>query len=319
MVSFRTSDSRPILGRGPAPGLRFFFFALLSFGLMWLDQRQNYLSQIRHGLSMAAYPLQLAVNSPGAVWNWLEESFTTRERLQRENAALQVQVRNAQVRTMRFDALEQENLRLREMRAATAGISERILVAEILRVNVNPFRHRVIINKGVRDGVFKGQPILDATGVFGQITHAGAYSSEAILLSDAEHAIPVLVNRNGLRTIAVGTGELTRLSLPFLPTNADIKVGDVLVTSGLGGVFPAGYPVATVTAVDKEVAQSLAEIDAKPAATLDRDREVLLVWVKQQIDDGSELEKELAAPRKPPAPAPAAIPAPTAAAKKPAP
>ena len=115
------------------------------------------------------------------------------------------------------------------------------------------FRHRVIINKGTRDGAFKGQPLLDATGIFGQITRAGTFSSEAILITDSEHAIPVQVNRNGLRTIALGTGDLDlrRLSLPFLPTNADIKVGDLLVSSGLGGVFPPGYPVATVTKVDK--------------------------------------------------------------------
>lgn len=279
MVAFRNAETRPILGRGPSPGLRLFFFALLSFGLMWLDQREGYLDGVRRGLSMVIYPFQLLVSSPGAVWDWVEESFATRERLGRENEDLKVRLRDSDLKLMRLADLEQENLRLRGMRAATARIAERVMVAEIMNVDLNPYRHRVIINKGTGDGVFKGQAVLDATGVFGQITRAGMFSSEAILITDAEHAIPVQVNRNGLRSLAVGTGDLNRLSLPFLPTNADIKVGDLLVSSGLGGVFPAGYPVATVTKADKMAAQTLANVVAEPAATLDRDREVLLIWL----------------------------------------
>jgi rod shape-determining protein MreC len=281
LVALRNAETRPILGRGPSPGLRLFFFAILSLGLMWLDQRQGYLEGLRHVLSMVAYPFQVLVDSPSAAWDWLDESFTTRERLSRENAALRKRLRESDLKLMRFADLEQENVRLREMRAATARISERVIVGEILRVDLDPYRHRVIINKGTRDGAFKGQALLDATGVFGQITRAGAFSSEAILITDSEHAIPVQVNRNGLRTLALGTGNLTRMSLPFLPTNADIQVGDLLVSSGLGGVFPAGYPVATVTKVDKMAAQTLASVVAQPAATLDRDREVLLVWLNE--------------------------------------
>ncbi len=282
MVAFRTAETRPILGRGPSPGLRFFFFALLALGIMWLDQRYGYLDGLRYALSMVTYPFQLLVDSPSTAWNWLEESFSTRERLSKENTRLSRRLREAELKLMRLADLEQENLRLRGMRAATARISERVIVGEILHVDLDPYRHRVIINKGTRDGAFKGQALLDATGVFGQITQAGAFSSEAILITDAEHAIPVQVNRNGLRSLAVGTGNLGRLSLPFLPTNADIKVGDLLVSSGLGGVFPAGYPVATVTKVDKMAAQTLANVVAQPAATLDRDREVLLVWLTER-------------------------------------
>jgi rod shape-determining protein MreC len=285
LVAFRNAETRPILGRGPSPGLRLFFFALLSLGLMWLDQRQGYLEGLRHALSMVSYPFQVLVDSPSAAWDWLEESFATRERLSRENAQLRQRLRESDLKLMRFEDLEQQNLRLREMRAATARISERVVVAEIMRVDLDPYRHRVIINKGTRDGAYKGQPLLDATGVFGQITRAGAFSSEAILITDAEHAIPIQVNRNGLRSLALGTGSPDRLSLPFLPTNADIKEGDLLVSSGLGGVFPAGYPVATVTKVDKMSAQTLANVVAKPAATLDRDRELLLVWPNEPKAD----------------------------------
>lgn len=297
MVTFRTADTRPILGRGPSVLLRFVFFALLCFGLMWLDERQGYLERVRYGLSMIAYPVQVMVNSPGAAWSWIEESFATRDRLERENEQLRTRVRATDLKLMRFAALEQENIRLRGMREATANIAERVVVAEILRVDVNPHRHRVIINKGAGAGVFKGQPILDARGVFGQITRAGAFTSEAILISDTEHAIPIQVNRNGLRSIAVGMDDMQKLSLPFLPINADIEVGDLLVTSGLGGVFPPGYPVATVKYVNKDVAQSHADITAEPAATLDRDREVLLVWVKTPPP-----EPEPAAPATPPRP-----------------
>jgi rod shape-determining protein MreC len=281
LVAFRTAETRPILARGPSTGLRFFFFALLSLGLMWLDQRGGYLETVRHALSMVTYPLQLLVNSPGAAWDWLHESFATRERLSEENDALKARLRESDLKLMRFADLEQENLRLRDMRAATARIAERVTVAEIMHVDLNPYRHRVIINKGTGAGVFKGQAVLDASGVFGQITHAGPFSSEAILITDAEHAIPVQVNRNGLRSLAVGTGDLTRLSLPFLPINADIRVGDLLVSSGLGGVFPAGYPVGTVTKADMIAAQALANVVAVPAAKLDRDREVLLIWLKE--------------------------------------
>lgn len=313
MVAFRNSDTRPILGRGPSILLRFVFFALLAFALMWLDQRQGYLERVRYGLSLAAYPLQLVVNSPGAGWDWLEESFSTRGHLQRENTELKEHLRDAEFRLMRLTALEQENLRLRSMREATTGIADRVMVAGIMRVDLNPLRHRVILSKGARDGVFKGQPLLDANGVFGQITRAGAFTSEAILISDTEHAIPVQVNRNGLRSIAVGTGDLSRLSLPFLPVTADIEVGDLLISSGLGGVFPPGYPVATVTEVNKDTAQTLATISARPAALLDRDREVLLVWVREPPPDFETASQPAPAARQP-APTP---PAPTPPALKP--
>jgi rod shape-determining protein MreC len=296
MVALRTAESRPILGRGPSPGLRFFFFAVLSIGLMWLDQRQGYLESLRRALSMVTYPVQEAVNSPSAFWDWLHESFETREHLQKENGQLKVRVRDADLKLMRLADLEQENMRLRGLREATSRVAQRFVVAEILRVDLNPFRHRVIVNKGTRDGAFKGQSILDATGIFGQITQAGTFSSEAILITDAEHAIPVQVNRNGLRTIAVGTGDTGSLSLPFLATNADIKEGDLLVSSGLGGVYPPGYPVATVTKINKAAAQMLADISARPAATLDRDREVLLIWTDEPpIDVPTESQDTTAA------------------------
>ena len=159
-----------------------------------------------------------------------------------------------------------------------------MLVAEILAVDLDPYRQRFSINRGLGDGVYVGQALLDANGVVGQIVGVEAFTSEAVLISDADHAVPVSVNRNGLRTIAVGTGDSGRLSLPYLTNSADIGPGDLLVSSGLGGVFPSGYPVGRVLEVHRRPGQSFAEVIAEPAAELDRDREVLLVWTAEDIE-----------------------------------
>ena len=141
-------------------------------------------------------------------------------------------------------------------------------------------RQRVLINRGATNGVFKGQAVLDDKGLVGQTTHIGPWSAEVILITDPEHAVPVQIERTGLHTIAVGTGDTTFLALPYLPPNADIKSGDLLVTSGLGGVFPAGYPVARVTEVHRDAVQPLAQVRAAPLASIDTDRELALVWFR---------------------------------------
>jgi rod shape-determining protein MreC len=174
--------------------------------------------------------------------------------------------------------LRAENARFRALLDSKSRVPDRVVVGEILAIDMDPFRHRVILNKGGRDGAHVGQALLDAGGVVGQITRDRGDSAEALLVTDPDHAVPVEVVRNGLRTIAMGTGDLERLSLPFMTRNADIKVGDLLVTSGLGGAFPAGYPVGTVTRVDGSSGDAFLEVAATPAASLDRLREVLLVF-----------------------------------------
>jgi rod shape-determining protein MreC len=271
-------DSRPIIGRGPPLGATFLALALASVALMVADKRYNQLEQVREWLSAATYPVQVAVDLPFRAWDWLTGSFADRSRLRKENLELTARLRLANLQLQRFAALEDENRRLRDMRENSAGVADRVLVASIMNVDLDPFRHRVLLDKGASDGVFKGQAVLDAEGIFGQVAQVHAETAEVILLTDAEHAIPVQSNRSGLRTIAVGTGDSGRLSLPFVTGESDLRTGDLLISTGIGGVFPRGYPVAEVTRVDRTAAATFALVDARPTSQLDRNREVLLVW-----------------------------------------
>ena len=273
-----SSDSRPIIGRGPPLGARFFFLAIFSIVVMVLDQRGGYLEMARYWLGIATNPFYAVVEAPFSFWGWLTGSFSDRARLRTENERLAHDLRVARVQLLRFESLNEENRRLRAIRGASQGIAERTLIAEIIHVDVDPYRHRVRINKGSSDGVFKGQSVLDAFGIVGQATQVDRWTSEIILISDNEHAIPVQVNRNGIRSIAVGVGDLHRLSLPFLTIESDVKPDDLLVSSGLDGVFPANYPVARILKVERNPAETFAVVEARPMAQLDRAREVLLLW-----------------------------------------
>jgi rod shape-determining protein MreC len=246
---------------------------------MFLDQRGGWLEQARYYLNAAAYPLQLAVSSPTAAWHWLQESFQTREALRAQNADLRERERALEIKTLRFEALARENGELRGLKDALPPVADHWLVAEVVNVELNG-PQRLLINRGSRNGVFKGQAVMDSLGLLGQTVHVGPWSAEIILVTDAEHAVPVQLERTGVRTIAVGTGDSEWLALPYLPANADVKVGDLLVTSGLGGVFPQGYPVARVAEVRHDAVQPLAHIRATPLARLDRLREVMLVWFR---------------------------------------
>ena len=265
-------------GRGPSFGFRFFCYALLSVVLMYYDRHGGFLDTARYGLQAAIYPLQLAVNSPSAAWNWLEESFTTREKLQGQVDQLRNELRAQQLVTMRQAALERENATLRGLNAALPDVIDRRLVGEVISVELSNLRQRLLVNRGGTHGVYKAQPVVTGDGVLGQVFRTGPFSSEIILITDAEHALPVQVVRSGVRTIALGTGRSTSLELPFVPKNYDVKVGDLLVTSGLGRVFPFGLPVGRVTKVALSPTESLAQIHAVPLAGIENDREVLFIW-----------------------------------------
>jgi rod shape-determining protein MreC len=280
VAAFGTGAGRPLGGRGGSAGFRFTLYALLSVIVMYLDQRAHYLEQVRYVLQAAAYPLELAVNSPPAAWRWVKDSLQTRESLEAENTRLRANARDLELRAMRYEALARENGELRGLREAVPPVADRWLPAEIVNIQLSSLRQRLLLNRGVANGVFKGQAVLDDKGLIGQTTHVGPWSAEVILITDPEHAVPVRVERTGLRTIAVGAGDTASLALPYLPGNADIKSGDLLVSSGLGGVFPEGYPVARVTEVHRDAVQPLAQVRAAPLAHVDTDSEVMLVWFR---------------------------------------
>ena len=283
MPALREPGARYAPPRVSTLGLRALLLIALSVGLMVADHRQHGLALIRSGLSAAAWPLQMLVHSPVAAWDWLSASTRTRHELLAENEALRSAARENDLKLLRLEAIEQENRRLRALVNAAPRDAERVQAATVLRVDLDRLRHRVLIDRGARDGVSRGQPVIDASGIVGQTTNVGPLAAEVILLSDPTHAVPVQVERNGLRTIAVGSGDSERLTLPYLPRNADVQVDDLLVSSGLGGVFPAGLPVARVAEVKRDPSQPLAIVSAKPAAALDRDREVLLLWIRARV------------------------------------
>lgn len=169
-------------------------------------------------------------------------------------------------------------MRLRDLLGSSFKIGDRVLIAELMSVDLDPYRQQVLVNKGASSGVFIGQPVLDANAVMGQVVHVNPLTATVLLITDASHGLPVQVNRNGLRTVAQGTGIVNRIELLYLPKNADVRVGDLLVTSGLGGHFPPGYPVARISEVRREPGKPFATVAAEPTARLDRSREVLLVW-----------------------------------------
>lgn len=269
----------PGFGRsGFSMGVRFLLLAIVCIALMLLDRREQHLVRVRQALSVVVYPVRVAVDLPFSTWTKVRENLAARDELIAENRQFRRERLETASRIQRLEALERENARLRQLLDSTARVGSRSLVAEILAVDLDPYRQRLDLNRGLVDDVFVGQALLDAQGVVGQVVRVGTLTSEAVLITDADHAVPVSVNRNGVRTIAVGTGDSNRLRLPYLTNNADVVVGDLLISSGLGGVFPAGYPVARVVDVKRRPDQPFAEIIAEPASSLDRDREVLLVW-----------------------------------------
>ena len=276
MVTSRSDSSNP--ARIPALAGRAILLMAASILLMVLDHRQDHLQKVRDVIGVAVYPIQVVVDAPFRLWDWVREGTSTRNDMQRELSRLRAERLLTNARLQRFTALESENARLRDLLDARSRVRDEIRVAEIMAVDANPYRHNIVIDIGEADGVYDGQAIVDANGVVGQVIETGISTSQAILISDPGHALPVEVNRNGLRTIAKGTGEFDRLDLPFLPNNADIQTGDLLVTSGLGGAFPAGYPVAVVNSVNRIPQEPFADVTAVPSSALDQVREVMLIW-----------------------------------------
>jgi rod shape-determining protein MreC len=322
VAGFATGAGRPLQGRGGSPGFRFALYAILSIAFMVLDQRFNWLGRAHYILQATSYPVELAVSSPVAAWHWVQNSVASRDALEAENQRLRGRLRDLELRSMRYDALAQQNAALIGLRNALPPVAQRWLPADIVNIQLDSLRQRVLIDRGTVNGVTGGQAVLDDQGVVGQTMHVGPWSAQVILITDPEHALPVSIARTGLRTIAVGAGDSTSLAMPYLPANADVRVGDVIVTSGLGGVFPPGYPVARVTEVHKDAVQPLAHVRATPFAHIDTDSEVMLIWFRHdnpaaplqeldgQLTTGDRNIQPLAAPSKPtPPPQAGAAPA----------
>lgn len=284
MLTART-DNQHRSQKTPALGLRLLLFAGLSILILVIDHRENYLDAVHRAIDVTVYPLRVAVDAPVAMWRRLGETGADRNQLRLENSRLKAERLLTYARLQRYSALEAENARLRAMLEARTRVREEVRVAGIMSVSANPFRHDLVIDKGRNDGVYDGQAMVDAEGVVGQVIETGLFSAQAVLISDPDHALPVEINRNGLRTIAVGTGEFDRLDLPFLPNNADVRQGDLLVTSGLGGAFPAGYPVAIIDNVTRVPQEPFAAVSARPAAKLNQIREIMLIWSIAGEDD----------------------------------
>lgn len=259
--------------------------SIISLVLMVVDHRQHHLESIRSAVSVLIYPLQALVNMPVAASHWMGENLASRQQLLEENAKLRMQQTLMLASLQKLSALKVENIRLRELLQSSKQISEKVIIGELLAVDLEPFTRQIVVNKGSRDKVYQGQPLLDAGGIMGQIIHVNPFSSTAMLITDPNHAIPVQVNRNGLRAIAIGTGAPDHLEIPYLPNSADIKEGDLLTSSGLGGRFPPDYPVAKVNYVYKDPSKPYAVVTATPTANLERSREVLLVWTEQHLEN----------------------------------
>ena len=315
--------------------MRLLAFAVLSAALMVVDARFETLKPVRSQLGSVLTPFYWLADLPVRVWDGISDQFTSRSVLIAENEKLKAEALLMQRRLQKLAALTEQNVRLRELLNSSALVDEKVLVGELIGVDPNPFTHRILIDKGEKDGVFLGQPVLDARGLMGQVVEVMPYTSRVLLLTDTTHSIPVQVNRNGLRAIASGTGNPERQELRHVADTADIKEGDLLVSSGMGQRFPAGYPVATVKEVIHDSGQPFAIVRAVPTAALNRSRYVLLVFTDTRSPEeraNAAAEAQEAADREAaskaaqpqgaaqPAPAatPAASPAPAAAPAAPA-
>nr|WP_082450427.1 MULTISPECIES: rod shape-determining protein MreC [unclassified Pseudomonas] len=309
-----------MFSKGPSLGARLLVLAVLSVALMVVDARFDYLKPVRSQMGLVLSPFYGIADIPVRAWEGVRDQFTSRSELLAENERLKAEQLLMQRRLQKLATLTEQNVRLRELLNSSALVDDKVLVGELIGVDPNPFTQRILIDKGEKDGVFQGQPVLDASGLMGQVVEVMPYTARVLLLTDTTHSIPVQVNRNGLRAIAVGTGNPERLELRYVADTADIKEGDLLVSSGLGQRFPAGYPVAVVKEVLHDTGGPFATIRAVPTAKMNRSRYVLLVFSdsrtpEQRATDAAEAQAEAdrkaaesGAPAQPAPGAPAAQP-----------
>ncbi|MGJ8668723.1 MAG: rod shape-determining protein MreC [Oceanococcus sp.] len=288
------NERRPIFSRGPLLVLKLAVLASLAVGLMHLDRQSDQLAPVRDGVSVALTPVMWLSDIPRKLQN-LRTHVQSRENLIDENDDLRHEHLRINARLQKLLALEAENQRIRALLDSASQIHNAVMIGEIQSTSLDPYQQRIRVNRGKVDGVETGQALIDAHGIMGQIIEVTPYSSTAVLITDQSQGVPVQVNRNGLRTVVHGNGSQT-ITLPFLPANSDIQVGDLLVSSGLGNRYPAGYPVAMVEQIAHQPGEHFLEVSATPAAQLLRSREILLVLDHMAAPTTAELVDPTAKP-----------------------
>lgn len=269
---------KPIFGRGPSLQLRLFLAIAISASLMLADSRLGAFTNVRYFLNSLVAPIQYAADLPRTMFDGFYERFNSRQHLIDTNHALKNDVLRLKSNLTLLDQYREENKRLRKLLGSPYVRDERKMIAEVMAVDTTPYRHQIMIDKGADEGVYVGQPVINDQGIVGQVIYVSAQNSRVLLLTDGNSAVPVQVIRNDIRVIASGTGQVDQIKLEHIPTSTDIRQGDVLVTSGLGGVYPEGYPVAKVISVNRDTKREFADISARPVVDFERLRYLLLVW-----------------------------------------
>jgi len=270
-------ESPSFFHRGPSPLARLTFFGIAAIVLMIADHRFRAMEALRLTLSVAAHPVQQAASLPAQALGRVADYFATQERLLRENQELKAKVLEQSAAAQEARLLRAEQEQLLHLSEGRARYAEGGAVAEVIYTARNPFTRKVVVNRGMTHGIKAGQPVIDGTGVVGQVTSVGAFTSEVTLVTEKDQSVPVMLERNGLRAIAVGSGKDGSIDVPFMPASADIQAGDILVTSGIDATYPAGLVVAKVAQVDKNSASVFAKIVARPAAGVENHRYVLVL------------------------------------------
>ena len=295
-MAIARSDNATLFAEGTVSTLRLIVYLAFAVALMVLDHSGRYLELLRHTGSVLVEPLYRLAAFPADVARAARTAVATQDRLAGENRALREQLLLAQARLNRLDALVAQNARLKDLLDAQKNLGLSVQFARLIDVDLDPFRHRIVLDVGAHQGIVVGQPVIDAHGVMGQIVEVLPNIAVAMLITDPTHAIPVVVERTGLRTIAYGSGAIDRLQLPNISISADLKPGDKLLTSGLGGRFPAGFPVGEIRSVSADQSGMFAIAIARPAAALDRSGEVLLLRDQPQPYGPPALQDEIGPP-----------------------
>jgi rod shape-determining protein MreC len=264
---------------GMSANIRFSLVGMLSLVLILLDSRFNLFKDVRYHIESYLTPVYYIADAPVSLVSSANERLRSYQEIADENRLLKYQLSEIRVELLRYDSVIHDNEELRRLNNSPIKESFRRMGAEVMRVDTNPFSLTVMINRGAKDGAYEGQPVINEQGIVGQIISVANSTSRVLLISDQNHSIPVVVMRNGIRAIATGTGIVNELNVVNMPRNVDIQVGDLLISSGLGGIFPSGYPVARVTNFDRKEGLQFAEIKAQPLATLDRLKYMLLLWL----------------------------------------